>query len=108
VTAWVQVDAHNVVPVWIASPKQEVGARTIRKKIHDKLPEFLVPYPRLEPNPEGHALQLPTNDWDGALAALEVSANQARAVPQGRIVSRRGVLVVWPGRSTATWVRWTG
>lgn len=28
-----EVDAHNVVPVWIASDKQEVGARTIRKKI---------------------------------------------------------------------------
>ena len=25
-----QVDAHNVVPVWIASPKQEYAARTIR------------------------------------------------------------------------------
>lgn len=22
-----QVDAHNIVPVWEASPKQEVGAR---------------------------------------------------------------------------------
>lgn len=28
-----EVDAHNVVPVWVASDKQEVGARTIRKKI---------------------------------------------------------------------------
>ena len=34
----VQVDAHNIVPVWIASPKLEYGARTIRKKINDKLP----------------------------------------------------------------------
>ena len=31
-----EVDAHNVVPVWVASNKQEVGARTIRKKINDK------------------------------------------------------------------------
>lgn len=37
-----QVDAHNVVPVWEASGKQEVGARTIRKKIHDKFPDFFV------------------------------------------------------------------
>jgi len=29
-----QVDAHNVVPVWTASPKREVGARTLRPKIH--------------------------------------------------------------------------
>jgi deoxyribodipyrimidine photo-lyase len=25
-----QVDAHNIVPVWEASDKQEYGARTIR------------------------------------------------------------------------------
>jgi deoxyribodipyrimidine photo-lyase len=30
----VVVDSHNCVPVWIASPKQEFGARTIRPKIH--------------------------------------------------------------------------
>merc|ERR1719362_2806301 len=42
-----QVDAHNVVPVWEASDKQEVGARTIRSKIHNKLPEFLTEFPTL-------------------------------------------------------------
>ena len=36
-----QVDAHNVVPVWAASEKKETGARTIRKKIHTKLPTYL-------------------------------------------------------------------
>ena len=36
-----QVDAHNVVPVWEASNKKETGARTIRPKIHKKLPEYL-------------------------------------------------------------------
>eukprot|EP01048_Picozoa_sp_COSAG05_P036396 COSAG05_NODE_16373_length_347_cov_1.221774_1_plen_55_part_01 len=25
-----EVDAHNVVPCWVASPKKEYGARTIR------------------------------------------------------------------------------
>ena len=36
-----EVDAHNVVPCWLASDKRETGARTIRRKINDKLPEFL-------------------------------------------------------------------
>lgn len=36
-----QVDAHNVVPVWDASDKKETAARTIRKKIHTKLPGYL-------------------------------------------------------------------
>ena len=28
-----QVDAHNIVPVWVTSDKQEYAARTIRKKV---------------------------------------------------------------------------
>jgi deoxyribodipyrimidine photo-lyase len=52
-----EVDAHNIVPVWVASDKQEVGARTIRKKITDKLPTWLVDIPVLPPRPaDGPAL----------------------------------------------------
>ena len=36
-----EVDAHNTVPCWLASPKKETAARTIRPKIHKQLPEFL-------------------------------------------------------------------
>ena len=36
-----EVDTHNVVPVWDTSEKRETGARTIRSKIHKKLPEYL-------------------------------------------------------------------
>jgi deoxyribodipyrimidine photo-lyase len=42
-----EVDAHNVVPVWEASPKLEVGARTLRGKLAKLYPEFLVPFPEL-------------------------------------------------------------
>jgi deoxyribodipyrimidine photo-lyase len=41
----VEVDAHNVVPVHVASQKQEWGAYTLRPKIHRLLNEFLHPYP---------------------------------------------------------------
>lgn len=37
-----EVDAHNVVPVWLASEKREHAARTLRPKIHRLLPEFLL------------------------------------------------------------------
>ncbi|KAL1529069.1 hypothetical protein AB1Y20_000031 [Prymnesium parvum] len=43
-----EVDAHNVVPVWSASPKQEVGARTLRPKITSLLPLYLKEIPALE------------------------------------------------------------
>lgn len=39
------IDTHNCVPVWTASPKQEVGARTLRPKIHTLLSGFLVDTP---------------------------------------------------------------
>jgi len=35
------VDTHNVVPVWATSDKQEVGAYTIRPKIHKKFEMYL-------------------------------------------------------------------
>jgi deoxyribodipyrimidine photo-lyase len=41
------VDAHNVVPVWVASDKIESAAATIRKKIQNRLPEFLTNFPPL-------------------------------------------------------------
>ena len=37
-----EVDAHNIVPVWAASPKLEVGARTLRPKLNRLLPAHLV------------------------------------------------------------------
>jgi deoxyribodipyrimidine photo-lyase len=45
-----EVDAHNVVPCWEASQKQEYAAHTFRPKLYGLLPEFLEEFPELEPN----------------------------------------------------------
>ncbi|CAM9505811.1 unnamed protein product, partial [Phaeothamnion confervicola] len=45
----IQVDAHNIVPVWEASDKQEYAARTIRPKIHALLADFFTDIPPLPP-----------------------------------------------------------
>lgn len=42
-----EVDAHNIVPCRVVSSKAEVGARTLRPKLHKLLPEYLEPFPRL-------------------------------------------------------------
>lgn len=42
-----EVDAHNVVPVWEASPKLEVGARTLRGKLAKLYPTFLTDFPEI-------------------------------------------------------------
>ncbi|GBG74222.1 hypothetical protein CBR_g17934 [Chara braunii] len=81
-----EVDAHNVVPVWVASEKLEYGARTIRTKIHKNLPEFLVPFPALPDAPrpwsspdKGGKLKLPQVrpiDWDKLIEqALRIGAD---------------------------------
>lgn len=41
------MDAHNIVPAWVASDKQENMARLIRPKIVKKLPEFLTGFPNI-------------------------------------------------------------
>jgi len=46
-----EVDAHNVVPCWIASPKQEYSAYTLRSKITPMIPEYLTEFPRLMKHP---------------------------------------------------------
>lgn len=47
-----EADAHNVVPCWEASKKQEYAAHTFRPKLLRLLPEFLTEYPELEANTE--------------------------------------------------------
>ena len=44
-----EVDAHNVVPAWIASPKAEYGAYTFRPKVRKLWPEFLEDFPVVNP-----------------------------------------------------------
>ncbi|HOD11859.1 MAG TPA: deoxyribodipyrimidine photo-lyase [Candidatus Omnitrophota bacterium] len=42
-----EVDAHNIVPCWVASPKQEFGAYTIRPKINRILDIYLKDFPKV-------------------------------------------------------------
>ncbi|CAI5496395.1 unnamed protein product [Closterium sp. Naga37s-1] len=67
-----EVDAHNVVPIWAASDKLEYAARTIRTKIHRKLPEYLAEYPQLEPGctVEWTGEKPSPVDWDSLIAAV--------------------------------------
>jgi len=70
----IQVDAHNVVPVWAASDKQEYAARTIRKKIMNSLPVYLKEFPAIEkhPFPAPEKTWPKEVDWEAAEKSLEV------------------------------------
>lgn len=83
-TALIEVDAHNVVPVWYASPKQEVGARTLRPRVNRSLPTFLTEFPALKrhphhapasASPDAGAAAL--EDVDAMLDALDLDASVA-------------------------------
>ena len=69
----IEVDAHNIVPCWLASAKQEYGAYTLRPKIHRLLPDFLTDLPSLQPHPFSWPEAAPAIDWGRALA--EVAAD---------------------------------
>jgi deoxyribodipyrimidine photo-lyase len=61
--SFTEVDAHNVVPAWIVSQKSEVGARTLRPKLHKLLPEYLEKFPKLVSHPYHTKSKTPTIDW---------------------------------------------
>jgi deoxyribodipyrimidine photo-lyase len=77
----IHVDAHNIVPVWHASPKREIGARTLRPRLHRLMPLFLTEYPEFSGN--AHIKEtLPTPDfnkqdyitflcWDDSVKSVE-------------------------------------
>lgn len=68
----IQVDAHNIVPCWVASPKLEYSARTFRGKIVPKIAEYLREVPPPTSNPSG-SLDIDPVDWDAAMSRLEIN-----------------------------------
>jgi deoxyribodipyrimidine photo-lyase len=71
--SFVQVDAHNIVPIWIASDKQEYAARTIRNKINSKLGEFLSEFPPLikHPHKADKSGKSEKIDWNETLESVK-------------------------------------
>lgn len=67
-----EVDAHNIVPVWEASTKQEYAAYTIRPKIHAKLTEFLTEYPQVLKQSDV-TIQFPHTDWISLSKSIQKS-----------------------------------
>ncbi len=63
----VEVDAHNVIPVWQVSDKQEFAAHTFRPKVHRLLPEYLVAFPKLTVHQYNQAVELQNASWEELL-----------------------------------------
>lgn len=67
-----EVDAHNIVPCWMASPKQEYGAYTLRPKIKKLMSGFLTDYPTLERHPYPFKARAERIDWRKVRANLKM------------------------------------
>lgn len=67
-----EVDAHNIVPCRVASPKKEFGAYTIRPKINRLLADFLTDFPKIKKHPYINSKKAPTISWDKELADLQI------------------------------------
>lgn len=67
-----EVDAHNIVPCWTASSKQEYSARTLRLKLQRLLPEYLEDFPSLKKHPYNWEEKISIIDWRKSLKTLDV------------------------------------
>jgi deoxyribodipyrimidine photo-lyase len=73
-----EVDAHNIVPCWLASPKAEYGAYTLRPKLKKLLPTFLEDFPALFRHPVEWGGEPPEIPWKELPATLAIDT----AVPE--------------------------
>jgi deoxyribodipyrimidine photo-lyase len=71
-----EVDAHNIVPVWVASQKREWAAYTIRPKINRLLPEFLKDFPDIPVTKPLSSTSRRTN-WSSLAKAITVREDVA-------------------------------
>ena len=88
-----EVDAHNVVPVWVASSKREYAAYTIRPKIHSRLDQFLTNFPPMKP--------LPNNAWPESCTADPIDWEALLEEAQHRGAEVREVSWIEPGEDAA-------
>ncbi|MBN1471544.1 MAG: deoxyribodipyrimidine photo-lyase [Syntrophaceae bacterium] len=84
------IDAHNIVPCWKASGKQEFGAYTIRPKIHRLIDAFLEPFPVLAPHPvaPSHFPNFPNPEKLMASLDLDQSVPEITDIPPGSKAGR--------------------
>lgn len=73
------VDSHNVVPVWVASNKQEYSARTLRPKIYNHLNQY---------TQNAKPLQAHLYPWPGKVMPLsdlknEIEKTRLKFLPNG-------------------------
>ena len=87
------VDAHNIIPAWIVSDKQEFAAHTIRRKIHILLDSFLHSFPKVISHPFNVNIEHETIDPDTILRELQIdnSVQEVKWINPGENEGKRSL-----------------
>ena len=72
-----EVDTHNIVPCWLASPKKEYGAYTLRPKIQRVLNSYLDSFTPLKDQPINWPHAVPVFEWESTLSLLPLDKRVA-------------------------------
>lgn len=65
--AFFGVDAHNIVPAWVASDKKEFAAHTFRPKIYKHIEKYLTEFPTLKKQKTPFTGTVEKINWDTLL-----------------------------------------
>ena len=84
------VDTHNIIPVWLASDKQEFAAHTFRRKIHKYLEQYLI-------EPE----KLQKHQYTSALDTQGLTFSQAHTYIENLYPKRNVEIWYKPGENAA-------
>ena len=97
-----QVDAHNIVPVWVASPKREVGARTLRPKIHNVFGGYCCTFPEFEGNAhvDDVAVGKGEHDWESYKSYMNLD-DSIKSV-NGMVAGHKAAMKRWKEFCTST------
>ena len=98
-----EVDAHNIVPCWYASPKQEYGAYTLRPKIQRVLSEFLEDFPPLRKHPFFGKEAPKETDWPRVVETLKAdpAVRPVSEFPSGEKAARQTLKTFIESRLTS-------
>jgi len=86
-----EVDAHNIIPAWVVSNKQEYAAYTIRPKIKRLLGQYLTEFPKLSRPPVSWNSPMPSINWEAVLDGLKIdrSVSELTQISAGEKAARK-------------------
>ena len=86
-----EVDAHNIVPCWTASPKMEYGAYTLRPRLQRLLSSYLTDLPRIKKHPHLWPVSTVKTDWSRVhrRRMLDISAGEVSWIIPGERAALR-------------------